>query len=191
MGGIVGILLAAGSGSRFGGDKLLHPLADGMPLALAAARGLLAACDRVVAVLRPGSEALAEHLAALGCTLVVAPEATLGMGHSLAAGVRASAEAGGWLVGLADMPGIAAATYQGVAAALRQGHAIVAPVYQGRRGHPVGFAAVWYGALSNLQGDAGARAILVNYPAQVHLLPVADAGVLRDVDRPADLPGVA
>jgi len=30
---IVGILLAAGSASRFGSDKLLHPLPHGVPIA--------------------------------------------------------------------------------------------------------------------------------------------------------------
>ena len=40
---IVGILLAAGTGSRFGGDKLLHPLPDGIAIAAHAARTLIAA----------------------------------------------------------------------------------------------------------------------------------------------------
>ncbi|HEY7944089.1 MAG TPA: NTP transferase domain-containing protein, partial [Casimicrobiaceae bacterium] len=55
---IVGVLLAAGSGSRFGGDKLLAKLADGTPLALAALSTLAAAVDVVVAVVRPADAAL-------------------------------------------------------------------------------------------------------------------------------------
>ena len=51
---ICAILLAAGSGSRFGGDKLLHPLADGTPIGVQAARNLLAAAPDVIAVVRPG-----------------------------------------------------------------------------------------------------------------------------------------
>lgn len=187
MGDIVGILLAAGSGSRFGGDKLLHSLADGRPLALAAVAGLQAACARVVAVVRPGDGELAATLAAAGCEVVVAAEAALGMGHSLAAGVRATAGAAGWLVGLADMPCIAEDTYRLVADALRAGHAIAAPCCDGRRGHPVGFAARWYEALTALAGDAGARALLAAFADCVHLITVADPGIATDIDRPADL----
>ena len=63
---IVGILLAAGSASRFGGDKLLAPLSDGMQVGVAALRNLAAAVDAVVAVVRPGDDALAAALAARG-----------------------------------------------------------------------------------------------------------------------------
>jgi molybdenum cofactor cytidylyltransferase len=106
-GEIVGILLAAGRGTRFGSDKRLYPLSDGTPMAVAAARNLRPACDRLIAVLRPGSETLAGLLAAEGCETVVCAEADSGMGHTLAAGVRASPEALGWVVALADMPFIA------------------------------------------------------------------------------------
>ena len=184
----VGILLAAGSGSRFGSNKLLHPLADGTPLALAAARRLVAACDRCIAVLRPGADALAAQLAAVGCATVVCEEAAQGMGHSLAAGIRASRDAGGWLVALADMPFIAPASYTAVGDALDRGHALAAPVHGGRRGHPVGFAAVWGEQLAALTGDAGARDILAANAAALHLCPVDDPGILRDIDTPADLP---
>ncbi|HTH41112.1 MAG TPA: NTP transferase domain-containing protein, partial [Rhodocyclaceae bacterium] len=98
---IVGLLLAGGASSRFGSDKLSHPLADGTPIALASARHLQAACDRVIVVLRPGRDALAQQLAAEGCEIVTTAESLHGMGHSLAAGVRAAADAPGWVVALA------------------------------------------------------------------------------------------
>ncbi len=50
---IVGILLAAGQSRRFGADKKLHPLADGTPMALVAARHLAAMCARTIVVIRP------------------------------------------------------------------------------------------------------------------------------------------
>ena len=49
--GVVGILLAAGRGTRFGGDKLLAPLA-GECVGAAACRRLLVALSHVVAVVR-------------------------------------------------------------------------------------------------------------------------------------------
>lgn len=186
-GPLVGILLAAGSGSRFGSDKLLHPLADGTPLALAAARRLRPACDRVLAVVRPGSDALAELLAAEGFEQVVSSASLHGMGHSLAAGVSAAADAGGWIIALADMPFIAPASYDCVATALRAGGSIVVPEYQGRRGHPVGFARQWGEPLARLTGDEGARRIVAAFPDAVMRCKVDDPGIVRDVDQVADL----
>ncbi|MBC7860109.1 MAG: nucleotidyltransferase family protein [Burkholderiaceae bacterium] len=186
---IVGVLLAAGAGKRFGGDKLLHRLPDGAPMAVAAANHLRPACARMVAVVRPGHDELAALLLAAGCDIVVCPEAEGGMGHSLAAGVRATAGAGGWIVALADMPFIASASHRAVASGLRAGASLAASQYQGRRGHPVGFSGVWFAQLAALTGDQGARAILERHRAELILCPVDDPGVLRDIDRPADLVG--
>lgn len=159
-GDIVGILLAAGAGHRFGSDKLMHRLADGQPMALVAATKLRPACDRVVVVLRSEDHPLARLLAEMGCEIVACPEAVGGMGHSLAAGVRATADAAGWLVALADMPFIQPVSHHAVAAALRAGASLAAPQYQGRRGHPVGFAQPWGEALCALTGDHGGRDIV-------------------------------
>lgn len=186
-GPIVGILLAAGRGSRFGSDKLLHRLPDGTPLAVAAASSLRPACDRLIAILRPGSNPLATLLADVGCETVICPEAESGMGHSLAAGVKASPEAAGWLVALADMPFIEPSSHQAVAASLRAGASLAACEYRGRRGHPVGFAGHWFAQLAILSGDQGGRTILEAYRQELALCPVDDPGVLRDIDRPADM----
>jgi molybdenum cofactor cytidylyltransferase len=185
---IVGLLLAGGASSRFGSDKLSHPLADGTPIALASARHLQAACERVIVILRPGRDALAQQLAAEGCEIVTTAESLHGMGHSLAAGVRAAADAPGWVVALADMPFIHTATHRRIAAALETGASIVAPCHQGKRGHPVGFARHWYGKLSGLQGDEGARSLLQAAPHAITLCEVDDLGIFHDVDRWEDLP---
>lgn len=187
MSGIVGILLAAGFSRRFGGDKRLQALADGRPLAVVAASNLLAACGRVIAVVRPEDQGLASLLDELGCTVVAAEEAAFGMGRSLAAGIAASGDAAGWLIALADMPRIEAASYRAVLTALRGGAAIARPHYRGQPGHPVGFAAMWRADLLGLQGDAGARAILQSAAERVVACPVDDAGVLFDIDTPRDL----
>lgn len=185
--GVVGLLLAAGRGRRFGADKRWQPLADGTPLALATAARLRAACLEVLAVVRPEDEALAARLRALDCTVVVAADAELGMGHSLAAGVGAAADAAGWLIALADMPAIAVASYRAVADAVVGGAAIAVPVWRGRRGHPVGFAACWRDQLGALAGDRGARELLRRHPERVVEIAVGDPGILADIDTPADL----
>lgn len=189
---VIGVLLAAGLGTRFdpsGQDsKLLAALPDGTPVAVAAARRLRAVMPEVIAVVRPGAEVLAERLAIVGCRVLVAAEAAQGMGASLAAAVRASRDAGGWLVALGDMPWVAPASIRAVARELASGrNTIAAPHHQGRRGHPVAFAAVHRDALAALDGDTGARALLLAH--EVAEVEVDDPGVLRDVDTRDDLAG--
>lgn len=188
---ITGVLLAAGAGSRFGGAKLLAELEDGRCLAQAAAQPLVAAVDEVVAVVRPEDARLEEILLASGCRTVRCQHAADGMGASLACGVGAAADAEGWVVGLADMPGIGTATIARVVTALRRGADIAAPACRGRRGHPVGFARRFGAELTALEGDTGARGILRRYAARVELLETDDPGVLLDVDTPGDLDALA
>jgi molybdenum cofactor cytidylyltransferase len=107
------------------------------------------------------------------------------MGHSIACGVAASAEADGWLVALGDMPWVRPESIAAVAAALAQGAAVARPVYAGVAGHPVGFSAAYAEGLMALTGDLGARLLLRS--TSVTELGVEDPGVVRDVDRPLDL----
>jgi molybdenum cofactor cytidylyltransferase len=184
---IVGILLAGGSATRFGSDKLLHPLPDGTPIAVAAARNLIAAVPRVVAVVRPGAPALERGLRATGVEVTVCDRASEGMGVTLAHAVRASGAADGWIVALADMPFIRPETIRRVAGAIAGGAPIAAPDYRGSRGHPVGFDAKFGIALRALAGDTGAREIVKANAAAVVRVEVDDPGVVRDIDTPADL----
>lgn len=187
---LCGILLAAGHSRRFGSNKLLHPLDDGTPMALASARRLRAMVPQVLVVLQASQSALQALCRAEGLPCLCVDND--GMGDSLAAAVRASAGAAGWLVALADMPFIQPASYRTVHEALCQGAPLAAPVWQGQRGHPVGFSAALYPELAALQGDEGARQVLQRHRSALRLLDVPDPGVLRDVDTPADLaPGEA
>src|SRR5688500_12036365 len=101
---IVGVLLAAGAGTRFGGEKLVHPLEDGSAIAAHAARNLVAAGLDVVAVVRAGNFPLGDILEEEGCQVTHCAEASRGMGHTLAHGVAAARDAGAWIIALADMP---------------------------------------------------------------------------------------
>ena len=184
---VCGILLAAGASTRFGSDKLLHPLGGQTPVALAALANLRAAVPRVVAVVRPGAAPLAKRLSEAGASVIVAADAQEGMGASLAAAVRASTDAAGWVVALADMPFIRADSMAKVAAALTAGAAIVAPTYRGERGHPVGLSSRFREQLEALRGDEGARSILKQNAGLIDLIEVDDPGVCRDIDTPEDL----
>jgi len=189
MGAIVGVLLAAGASQRFGANKLTQCLPDGELVAVRACRHLLAGTDGVLVVVRPGSEALAAQLQAIGAQVRVCADASQGMGTSLAFGISACSEADGWVVALADMPWIAPATIIKVADSLRSGALIAAPLWQGQRGHPVGFSGVLGGELAALHGDTGAKALIQSHQEQLHLVDCNDPGVLWDIDRPDDLHG--
>ncbi len=191
---LTGILLAAGRGARFGGAKLLaalpsasHGVSSGTAVGVASCRHLIAAMPTVVAVVRPGDSMLADALRAAGARVVECGRADEGMGASLACGVGAAPDADGWVVALADMPWIAPASIAVVADALRAGAGIAATSHIGVRGHPVGFARTHYAELAALSGDEGAKSILAANRDSVQLIEVADSGVLRDVDAPADL----
>lgn len=183
-GDLVGIVLAAGRGRRFGSDKLLHPLPDGTPMALASAAILRAVVPRTVAVIAADNAPLAQLFAEHGIETAIAEYADSGMGASLAAGVAATTGAGGWLVALGDMPYIQAQTAARVAGALRAGARLAAPGYQGQRGHPVGFSAWFRTELLALRGDQGARSILTQHAGEVVMLECDDPGVLIDIDEP-------
>lgn len=184
---IVGILLAAGSGTRFGAHKLLHPLPDGTPMAVAALRNLAQGVDEVIAVVRPGDTELMQLLTREKVQVLPCAHAEQGMGASLACGVCAAPDAEGWIIALADMPFVPGEIIRTLAARLKAGDAIVAPAYLGQRGHPVGFGHAFYPALSALSADQGARNILQQHPDRLTLIPCTDPGVVRDIDTRADL----
>lgn len=184
---IIGVLLAAGAGTRFGGGKLIHPLDDGVAIAVHAVRNLVAAGLSVVAVVRAGDSPLAAMLEAEGCRVTPCVEAALGMGHTLAHGIASARDAAGWVVALADMPRIHPATIAAVAAAIKDGAMIAAPSYRGARAHPVGFAAGMRNALLELSGDTGARSVLQRHSRAIRLIETDDPGVVLDIDRKTDL----
>jgi len=146
---------------------------------------------RVIAVVRPEDSALAAALGAAGARIVRCPNADIGMGASLAYGVKATPEAAGWIIALADMPWILPATIASVAACLTGGAFIAAPFYQGTRGHPVLFSAACREGLAMLDSDEGAKAVIEARRGDIVRIDVDDPGVLRDIDTPSDLPGAA
>lgn len=184
---IAAILLAAGTGSRFGSDKLVHPLEDGVAIAAHSARNLRAAALEVIAIVRWGDFSLQEMLEQEGCQVTMFQGAARGMGASLAHGVGEARAADGWVVALADMPRISPDTIRSIVTALEQGALIATPVYKEQRGHPVGFGAKLRDELLVLDGDAGARAVIERHASDVQLIACDDPGIHYDIDRKSDL----
>jgi molybdenum cofactor cytidylyltransferase len=107
-----------------------------------------------------------------------------GMGESIAAAARATPDAGGWLVLPGDLPLIHPDSLLAVAKALAT-HDVVLPLYQGARGHPVGFAAVHGVALQALHGPEGAASIVKQ--GNMLRLDLDDPGIVTDIDTIDDL----
>lgn len=190
------LLLAAGRGERFraagGGDKRLAPLADGIPLALAAADNALAGAGQLGAalhvVLDDVLSPLAGRLANLGARVVHSRRAGRGLGASLADGVAATAPGSGVIVALADMPAIPADIYPALVARLSPRGATIARPRLGKRpGHPVAFLPSWRDALLACDGERGAQDILSAHPDALAWVDSDDPGIVWDVDLPADL----
>jgi molybdenum cofactor cytidylyltransferase len=110
-----------------------------------------------------------------------------GMGDSIAAAVRATLDSNGWLILPGDLPLIRSSTLCRIADELHM-HPIVVPVYQGIRGHPVGFSARYRSALLDLTGSEGARRVVQSNAAAE--LTVNDVGCVQDVDTLDDLNAV-
>ncbi len=180
------VVLAAGQGSRFGGTQ--HKLTQAFGPGSVLSGTLRHALETQFPVVVVTTEALAPEAARLVATrdtvVLSDAQAQRGMGHSIAAGVSARADASGWLVLPGDMPLIRPSTLRQIGSALA-GHPVVYAQYQGLRGHPVGFSAELYSELIALTGDEGARRLLARYPALG--VEVDDPGVRMDVDTEADL----
>ena len=187
VGGVGGVVLAAGGGSRFGkgGHKLLAPFRGRPLVAWALEAALCADLDAVVVVsgATPIDDLVRE--VAGGTAVVVANEGwASGQASSLRTGIDWCARhgLGAAVVGVADQPLVGAAAWRAVAAAT---HApVVTATFDGRRRPPVRLdRSVW--PMLGAEGDEGARALMRQRPDLVG--EVACEGDPADVDTPEDL----
>lgn len=183
---IIGVLLAAGAGSRFGGRKGEAMLAGKMvaehaakPLAAMNFSGSYAVCD-------PGHTALCIGLEALGFTLIANHRPDLGLSHSLslAAQMALQVRADALMICLADMPFVTRAHLDALVRTFGEGdHTNCVTSIAGTvRMPPAIFPKSHFPALADLSGDSGARAFLRNAVAVA-----VDADMLADIDTPDDL----
>ncbi len=171
LSGPVVIVLAAGRGERF-----------------AASGGTTHKLQALLAGKRVMDHVLdAVQASGLACHVVEADASRPGMGDSIAAGVKATPGASAWLILPADLPLISPDTLRTMAFA--PSCAVVVPMYEGQRGHPVRFGPECASALLNLQGNQGAAQLIRAQAAtdSVALIDVDDVGCVMDVDTLDDL----
>ena len=187
---IYGILLAAGSAKRFGGNKLIHIMPNSVAVAVASARNLKQSLAHVIAVVRQSDVELSDMLRTEGLDIICSEHAENGISASLISGIQATVNASGWLVALADMPFIKPSTISSIATMLENGAELAAPYYAGLRGHPVGFSHTILPDLLRLVGDQGAHKILHEKNDVLRQFHCNDPGILQDIDTLEDIKNI-
>jgi molybdenum cofactor cytidylyltransferase len=185
---MVGLVLAAGAGSRFGGGKLLAPLA-GRPVLQHVLDALAAAgVGDVVVVLGRDAADVEPAIAWRTERRVINPEPERGLSSSLRIGFETvGATAPGVLVALGDQPLVAVDVIRSLLVAPEDAsRPIVVPAYADDRGrNPVLVRPAAFGLVAGATGDRGLGPILAANPASVLEIPVP--GHNPDVDTRADL----
>jgi molybdenum cofactor cytidylyltransferase len=185
--GVYAIVLAAGSGSRFGGGKLMAYWRGGV-LIDGALDAAFAAPVEAVYVVVGADPAVAAHARARGAHVVEAADHALGLSASLKAGIAAlPKDSAGALVLPGDMPLIPHAVLQPLVAAVRDGAPAAVPLFGGVVGNPACLSAALFPEVMRLEGDRGARGLIEGLGEAVAQVAAPNAGVLFDVDRPGDL----
>lgn len=184
---VAGVLLAAGTSTRFGERNKLLADAGGAPVVRRAAEALLASgVESVVVVLGHEADRVREALAGLDAAFVENPDYRDGQATSVRAGVEAvRGRADAAVFALGDMPFVDPGSVDALLSAYRAGAGdALAAACGGERGNPVLFDARFFDDLADVSGDTGGRRILLSEGA---LVETGDPGVRRDVDEPSDL----
>jgi molybdenum cofactor cytidylyltransferase len=186
----VAVVTAAGSAERFGGKKLLAPVA-GEPLLDHTIRSLLegGVTEVIVVVSADARRELARDVGAMNDARVRPlenPDPSRGMFSSIQVGV-AAAVGDVLLVLPGDMPYVRPETVRALIAKYRERPAIVSPRYNGKRGHPVVIPLSLRDEIAATAPTANLHEVIKHHQDERVDLEVEDGGVNRDVDTPADL----
>lgn len=187
---VAALVLAAGASSRMGSPKPLLPWRGTSLLRHMLVVALASPCDQVFAVLGSEAELLRDELQGLPVHVAETERWREGMSASLRAGVEAaklqSPGCGAVLVLLVDQPHVSAELISGLIAARRDsGLAMAACAYSDTLGPPALFDRSLFPELLALEGDHGAKALLLRDPSAVAAVPFP-AGA-HDLDTPRDL----
>lgn len=185
---VIAIVLAAGEGRRMGGPKALLRIEGASFLARVASLLNRPGVESVVAVLGHEARRVREQALVDPCVRLVVNETyPAGMLSSILRGLD-EAEALGAdaaLIHPVDHPLVEATTVDRVVASLREGTRIAVPRYEGRRGHPAGFAREAWWSVRAADPAVGARQVLRDHPDWVREVD-GDPGAVAGIDTPED-----
>ena len=184
------LLTAAGSGSRFGEDKLRLPVA-GQPMGVHALDVLQASPFALrVLVTSADKEYLMEAARERGFAVVVNAAPEQGMSSSVRMGTAYICQADtydGILYTVADQPFLKAATIQQLIKSFeKEPCCIWAPEANGRRGNPVLFPASLFEELLQVTGDRGGRQVIAAHQNLLRTVTVPPQE-LKDIDTKEDM----
>ena len=188
--GVAGIVLAAGSSTRMGRNKLLLEV-DGETLVRRAVRlAREAGLDPVILVTGRFREAVEEEVADLDCAPTFNPDHETGIQTSVACGVAAvPADCGAAVVMLPDMPFM---TGRMVRTLVDRYAETDAPLVVSRYGEvnapPILYGRGLFGEISRMRAGCGREVVRRHHERAVHVDWPADR--LRDVDRPDEYESV-
>lgn len=167
-----------------GQPKQLLPLGDKTLVEHALDNLLASRVSEVVVVTGNQAGTVAKKVGKRPVKVVLNPDYRLGMSTSLKKGLTSiNKDAGAVMVVLADQPFIDAALINRLIDEFtNRNKGIIAPVFQGKRGHPIIFAIKYRDELLQLRGDAGAKALLERHPDDVLEVAVAGGQIHVDID---------
>ena len=175
------LLLAAGSSRRMGVCKQLLQLADRPAVAHCIDTLVAAGIGEVVVVVGSRGDAVAAAVAGYPVTVAVNVGEECEMADSVRTGLaHLTAEASAVLVALADHPLVRPDTVRSLAELHREEpDAIIIPVHDGAKGHPTLFPRA---VIAEIGTHLTLRALIARHREKVRLVPVADEGVVMDMD---------
>ncbi len=185
------VVMAAGQSRRYNAANKLLVRLDGKPLVchcLETIDGL--GLSRIVVVTGFEADRLRDVIGSYDVDVVHNGQFECGMGTSLAAGIAALPEdVDAAFICLADMPRIEANVFEAMRNALlnRPCQDICAPIFEGRKGHPVLFGRRYFPDLKTLEGDQGARRVVLANHGHTQLVSVGSSSILCDCDTEKDV----
>ncbi len=187
---IAAVVLAAGTSSRFGTNKLVLPFHGETVIRRVTRTTLEAGASPVVVVTGHEREAIIAALHDMPVVFAHNPSYQAGeRASSIKTGLRhlldhaPAAQAA--LIVLGDQPLVRPLTIRKLMQAFTQGcGSILAPRHGHERGNPVLIGRVWWQEALRLQSEASMKALLRSHPASLAYVLVNDVGVVRDVDTP-------
>lgn len=181
------IILAAGASSRMNGQPKQLLKFEGKSFVRRAAETALKTDCRPVVVLGANADQTKKEIADLPLEIVINKNWAAGIGESIKTGLSAlpAENLSAVVVMLCDQPFVTAETLNRLIEKHKQtGAAVVASFYNETLGVPALFARELFGELSNLAGDAGAKAIIKKHVAEVVQIRAPEAAF--DIDTQAD-----
>ena len=180
------VVLAAGYSRRMGFFKPLRKIRGKSPLERIFSSLGETGIREILVVTGHNREETEEEISRLGGKSAFNPRFSQGMFTSVQAGIASLASsARAFFLLPADIPLVRSSTLR-LLLAKGSPDNIVYPVFLGKRGHPPLIGASFIHAILSYDGEGGLRKFLESREEWSENIPVADEGILLDMDTPSD-----